>query len=305
MKRIVIGTRGSQLALWQAHAIAARLTLLAKGATVSVQTFVTRGDASDEGPLWGLQGQGVFTREIEAALGAGSIHMAVHSLKDLPIALPPGLTIGAITEREDARDALISRNGHRLADLPPDSTIGTSSPRRAAQILAQRPDLRVIPLRGNVDTRLRKLEAGACDAIIVAAAGLIRLGLTRHITEYLALDVMLPAPGQGALAVEARADDSETLALLARLDHMPTRAAVTAERAFLKAAGGGCHLPIAAYATVCPETNTLHLRGLIAADGDRRLRRGEIVGRLDEADQLGAELAADLLCQGSMEARSQ
>lgn len=305
MKKLVIGTRGSQLALRQAHAIAARLTLLAKETEVSVQTFVTCGDASNESPLWGLQGQGVFTREIEAALGAGTIHMAVHSLKDLPIELPPGLTIGAITEREDARDALISRNGHRLADLPPGSAIGTSSPRRAAQILAQRPDVRIIPLRGNVDTRLRKLEAGACDAIIVAAAGLIRLGLTHHVTEYLALDVMLPAPGQGALAVEARADDSETLALLAHLDHAPTRAAVTAERAFLKAAGGGCHLPIAAHATVCPETATLRLRGLIAADGDHWLRRGEIVGRPDEADQLGAALAAELLSRGGKESTDQ
>jgi len=305
MREIVIGTRGSPLALQQARAVAAQVAALADGAEVKLQTIVTHGDADAEGPLAQLKGQGIFTREIEIALLAGRIHMAVHSLKDLPTELPSGLTIGAIVAREDARDALISRQGHRLADLPPASLIGTSSLRRAAQVLAQRPDLQIMPLRGNVDTRLRKLQAGACDALILAAAGLIRLGLAHWITEYLTLAEMVPAPGQGALAIEARADDYETLAFLARLDHAPTRAAVTAERAFLRAVGGGCHLPVAAYAALCPDDGSLRLHGLIASTDGRRLVRGAISGPADEADRIGAALAADLLARGGKEIMGQ
>ena len=301
MREIVIGTRGSPLALQQARAIAAQVAALADGAEVRVQAIVTHGDADAEGPLVQLEGQGLFTREIEIALLAGRIHIAVHSLKDLPTELPSGLTIGAIVAREDARDAVISRRGHRLADLPPASLIGTSSLRRAAQVLAQRPDLQITPLRGNVDTRLRKLQAGACDALILAAAGLIRLGLAHRITEYLTLAEMVPAPGQGALAIEASADDYATLALLARLDHAPTRAAVMAERSFLREVGGGCHLPVAAYAMFCPNDGGLRLQGLIASADGRRLVRGAITGRADEAEQIGAALAADLLARGGKE----
>lgn len=301
MKTLVIGTRASKLAQQQARWVTEQIKNLAPEVNLEVQTFVTHGDAFSDTPLPAIGGRGIFTHEIEAALLQGRIQMAAHSLKDLPTELPPGLIIGATPEREDARDALISRAGRCLAELPANAVIGTSSLRRSSQLLALRPDLRIVPLRGNVDTRLQKLEDGPYDAIVLAAAGLLRLGLANRITEYLAPDVMLPAPGQGALAVEVQDTDTATLALVARLDHAPTRAAVTAERALLSALGGGCQLPIAAYGAVDEACAMLRLRGLIAAQDGRRIARGEISGPLAQAERLGAALADELLSRGGRE----
>jgi hydroxymethylbilane synthase len=249
-------------------------------------------------PLPAIGGKGVFTAELEAALRAGEIDLAVHSLKDLPTASAPGLALGAIGPREDVRDVLIARDYRALADLPPGARLGTSSPRRAAQLLAARPDLNVWPLRGNVDTRVRKALNGDYDAIVLAAAGLLRLGLGQHIRAYLDLATMLPAPGQGALAVQCRAADAAVLAWLRPLDDGPTRAAVTAERSFLAELGGGCAVPMAAYASV-DSAATLTLTGLVAsADGQRAVR---VTGAGADPHALGAALAAQALAQGARE----
>lgn len=301
MKTLVIGTRGSKLALRQAQWVADRLAGLASEIEVAVQTIVTQGEIAADIPLPQIGRKGLFTHEIEAALLQGRIHAAVHSLKDLPTELPPDLSLAAVPERADARDAWLSTAGRGLTDLPAGSVVGTSSLRRAAQILARRPDLKIMDLRGNVDTRLRKLEAGQYDAIVLAAAGLHRLGLADRITEYLSPDVLMPAPGQGALAVETRADDAETLTLLARLDHAPTRTSVTAERTLLMTLGGGCQLPVGAYGVVDEAAGTLRLRGLIAAVDGSRAVRGEITGPSAQASRLGVELAAELLGRGGKE----
>jgi len=229
---------------------------------------------------------------------AGRIHLAVHSLKDLPTDSAPGLTIAAVTEREDVRDVLVSWRNQGLDDLPAGSRVGTSSPRRMAQLLARRPDLNVAGIRGNVDTRLRKALSGEYDAVVLAAAGLRRLGLADQVTQYLTLEVMLPAVGQGALAIEARSDDTETLALVAGLQHQPTRLATDAERSFLRALGGGCRMPIAAYAEV--RGAGLSLRGLVASADGRSVRRGELAGRADQAAEIGRELARRLVAQPSV-----
>lgn len=299
MSRIIIGTRASKLALWQAEWVAARLRSLQPGLDVAIQCIATKGDVVSNVPLPEIGDKGLFTREIEAALRANEIQLAVHSLKDLPTEMPPGLTISAITEREDVRDILISRLGPGLSDLPPRARLGTSSTRRAAQILAYRPDLQIVNLRGNVDTRLRKAVTGEYDAIVIAAAGLLRLGLTDRITEYLSLDVMLPAVGQGALAVQAREDDTRTLHLLAGLDHAPTRVATTAERAFLRRMGGGCHVPIAAYGEASGDA--LRLRGLVATPDGARVVRGQVTDQMIHAEAIGEELATRLLATGGKE----
>lgn len=315
MTRLIIGTRGSALALWQANWVAQQLRAQHSHIEIVLRTITTKGDTHPDAPLPQLGDKGLFTREIEAALAMGEIHCAVHSLKDLPtvpsvmagseakqapigdwaiappqsLALTNGLTVAAITERADARDVLISRHNLGLAHLPRGARIGTSSLRRAAQLRAYRPDLQIVHLRGNVDTRLRQAETIAYDAIVLAAAGVLRLGYANRITEFLAFDVMLPAPGQGALAIQARADDATTRALLAPLDHAPTRAATTAERAFLRACGGGCQVPIAAYGEVNGET--LHLRGLIASEDGTRVQRGKVSGAMTDAEALGEKLA--------------
>ncbi len=321
MPKLIIGTRASQLALWQTNWVAQKLTALNPGIEIVVQTITTKGDKQTDIPLPQIGDKGMFTREIEAALLAGQIHLAVHSLKDLPteptpnviasgakqsptrdleiasshkplLATTNGLTLAAITEREDARDVLISRLRLGLERLPQDARVGTSSLRRAAQLRAHRPDLQIVNLRGNVETRLRKAETDEYDAIVLAAAGVLRLGYADHITEYLTLDVMLPAPGQGALAAQARADDVATLALVRPLDHAPTRVATTAERAFLRALGGGCQVPIAAYGEV--EGETLRLRGLIADVDGVRVVRDEVSGDVEKAEEVGERLALAL-----------
>lgn len=290
--RIILGTRGSALARWQTDWVAGQLRTRMPGIEIVIETITTQGDRELDAPLAQIGDKGLFTREIENALGERRIDAAVHSLKDLPTELPDGLILAAICERADARDALVSRLGVGIDALPRGARIGTSSRRRAAQLRAHRPDLSIVNIRGNVDTRLRKATTDEYDAIVLAVAGLKRLGLADHITEYLSLDVMLPAPGQGALAVETRADDADTRALVTLLDHAPTRAATNAERAFLRALGGGCRTPIAAYGEV--NGDALHLRGLIANEDGTRVARGEARGDVTETEMLGNDLANKL-----------
>lgn len=300
-RSLTVGTRGSALARWQADWVAARLREAWPALEIQTRCFTTAGDRLLDRPLPEIGGKGLFTEELENALRQGQIDIAVHSLKDLPIGDAPGLTLGAIGEREDARDVLVSRRGWRLSTLPQGAGVGTSSLRRSAQLLAARPDLRLAPLRGNVDTRVRKALNGDYDAVVLAAAGVLRLGLGAHIAEYLSFDVMLPAPGQGALAVQCRAGDRATLELLRVIDDAPARAAVAAERAFLQALGGGCAAPVAAYArlAICNSQFALEMTGLVASPDGRRLIR--VSGSDDDPVALGAQLAREALALGARE----
>jgi hydroxymethylbilane synthase len=299
VRELVIGTRGSKLALWQAEWVHARLRKLEPGLAVSLKRIKTSGDTILGTPLATIGGKGLFVKEIEEALLRGDIDLAVHSMKDVPTRLPPGLEILAIPEREDPRDVLIARNNVSLERLVSGSRIGTSSLRRQAQLLHYRPDLSVQVLRGNLDTRLRKLEAGEYDGIILAAAGIKRLGWSDRVTEYLPPDVCLPAIGQGALALEGRTDDGFVRAVVTRLDHHPTRMAVTAERALLERLEGGCQVPIAAHASITNGTVTLN--ALIAGVNGRRLVRDSVHGPMRDAHRLGIELAERLLALGGDE----
>jgi len=296
-KEIVVGSRGSTLALWQTEYVIRRLQQLRPDLTFTTKRIKTEGDQSPDVPLAAVGSRGVFVKEIEAALLAGEIDMAVHSLKDLPSQTTAGLTLAAIPEREDARDVFISRHGCRLLDLPQGARVGTSSPRRAAQVLALRPDLQIVNLRGNVDTRLRKAETDAYDGVVVAAAGLRRLGYEDRVTEYLSFEVCLPAPGQGALAVETRAGDEEIVELVSPLDDAATRQAVAAERALILALGGGCQTPIGAYA--CVRESTLELAGVVASTDGRRIIRGRVIGDSADPLALGQELAGRLIANGA------
>jgi hydroxymethylbilane synthase len=289
---IVIGSRGSQLALWQARWVQARLS--AAGMESRIEIIKTTGDKITDVPLAKVGSKGLFTKEIEDALLDGSVDLAVHSLKDMPTELPAGLTLAAIPEREDVRDAVI---GCTLADLPPGARVGTSSLRRTAQLRALRPDLEIESVRGNVDTRLRKLDEGQYRAILLAAAGLRRLGWADRIAEYIAPETMCPAVGQGALAIETREDRASIAAIL---EHPATRACVTAERALLGALGGGCQVPIGANA-VLRDDGSLHLRGIVAAQDGSRIVRGELEGSAATAADMGRTLAEHLLAQGARE----
>ncbi|MCU0463804.1 MAG: hydroxymethylbilane synthase [Anaerolineae bacterium] len=293
-----IGTRGSALARWQTDYIADALRAAHPDLTVEVVVISTRGDRVLDTPLPLLGGKGAFTAELESALLSGEIDCAVHSLKDLPVTDPPGLTVAAIPQRADPRDVLISRDGYILDDLPYGAQIGTSSPRRAAQLRHYRRDLITLDVRGNIDTRVKKAldPSGDYDAILLAAAGLMRLGMHTVITEILPTEIMLPAPGQAALAVQAL-DGSPAAALLAALDHTPTRAAVTAERAFLKGLGGGCALPVAAHATI--DGDLLTLRGLVISPDGSQGWRGTQTGDPAYAADLGAALAENALSDGA------
>ncbi len=298
-RTFVVGSRGSRLALRQSEVVVGALRREHPEASFRVQTVRTTGDKMNDVALSQFGGQGVFVKELERALLDHKIDIAVHSLKDMPTELSEGLKLGAIAAREDVHDVLVSKSGTGLQSLPPGSTVGTGSPRRAAQVLALRPDLRISELRGNVDTRLRKVAEGEVDAAVLAAAGLDRLGLRERATEVLPLDVMLPAVGQGALAVEVREEDAEARRLVAAVDDSQTRAATIAERAFLRRLGGGCHVAVAALGTV--EHDRLRLRGLVADTDGQRLLRGEIEGALDEAEALGEGLAEELLGRGAAE----
>ncbi|MBI4342821.1 MAG: hydroxymethylbilane synthase [Candidatus Omnitrophica bacterium] len=297
MRPLVLGTRGSSLAMCQAQIVQAKLEERFPGRRIDLQTIKAQADQQPELSLIAMGGEGVFVKELEAALLGDRIDCAVHSLKDLPLATPEGLRIAAVLEREEPRDALVSRSGEPFDRLPAGSRLGTSRLRRRSQLCCRRRDLDMVEIRGNVDTRLRKLDEGRYDAIVLAACGLIRLGLEERITEYLDFSLMLPEPGQGALAVEVRADDDETLELLRALEDAPSRACVEAERAFLQALGGGCRVPIAAYASL--DGGTLRLEGaVIAADGHHALR-GTMEGPMTEPIDLGHRLANQLIAQGA------
>ncbi len=301
---IVIGTRGSQLAIWQAEFIAAHLRRLYADLDVKLELFVTQGDRVLDKPLPELGGKGAFTAEIEAALLSGQIDIAVHSLKDLPTNLNPAFSIAATPERASPFDALISKHGDSLARLPHAATLGTSSLRRSAQLQAVRPDLNVIALRGNVPTRIDKAFAtgGAYDAIVLAEAGLDRLDRQAVITEILSPVVMLPAPAQGALAVQCRADDATVQSLLKPLDHLATRLAVEAERAFSGTLDSGCRLPVAALAQF--NQAALHLTGrVISLDGTRTItvQAARVVKNREQCIEMGEQLAAQALAQGAGE----
>jgi hydroxymethylbilane synthase len=288
---LTVGSRGSQLALWQARWIQTRLQSF--GIESRLEIIHTTGDKITDVALSKVGTKGLFTKEIEEALLAGSIDLAVHSLKDMPTDLPDGLILAAIPEREDPRDALV---GGRLADLASGARVGTSSLRRAAQLRATRPDLEILDVRGNVDTRLRKLDEGKYDAIVLAAAGLRRLGWDARISELLEPEVMCPAVGQGALAVETRDDSGEAREICRRLDHVPTRIAVTAERAVLAALGGGCQVPIGAYATL--DGSAIHIRSVVVSpDGSEVIRR-EASGPVANAAAMGRALGDELLAAG-------
>jgi len=291
---LIIGSRGSQLALWQARWVAARLAEL--GHECRIQIIRTTGDKITDVPLAKVGTKGLFTKEIEEALAAGAIDLAVHSLKDLPAALPAGLTLAAIPEREDPRDAMI---GRRLAELAEGAKVGTSSLRRAAQLLALRPDLVIEPLRGNLDTRLRKVAEGRYGAIVLAAAGLKRMGWSDRIAEILPVETMCPAVGQGALAIETRDDGGPAQAACAALDHAPTRIAVMGERAVLAGLGGGCQVPIGAYAVV--QDGRIHLRAVVISPDGAILIRRQGEGPAAEAERLGAQLARELADAGGQE----
>ena len=294
---LVIGTRGSQLAIWQAEWVQAQLKQLAPDLTVVLKRIQTSGDKIQDVPLAKVGGKGLFVKEIEEALLRKDIDLAVHSMKDLPAVLPPGLTIICVPEREDPRDALLAYEGGNLKTLPLGARVGTSSLRRQAQLLHARSDLQIEMLRGNVDTRLRKLQENQFDAIVLAASGLKRLGWDAHITECLPIDVCLPAIGQGALGIEGREDDAFVRSLLARLEHLPTRVTVTAERALLKRLEGGCQVPIAGHAVL--EGENLTLDGLVVSLDGKRYVRYSLAGSMSEAESIGTTVAEELLARGA------
>ena len=281
-----VGTRGSRLALIQTELTLDKLRPAHPDVDFEVVTVTTQGDANQTAPLAGM-GLGVFVKEIERRLEIGEIDMAVHSLKDMPTVLPDGMAIGAVLERADPRDVLVSHLGKTLADFPAGGRIGTSSPRRLAQISERRPDLEIVPIRGNVDTRLRKAAGEECDGTIVAAAGLVRMGLADVITEYLSPEEFVPPPGQGAMTVEIRADDLRMTELVSAADHGATAAAVAAERSFLEALGGGCQVPVGAYAeTDASDANMLLLTVFMATPEGSVAYRASVVGPASDTVRL-------------------
>lgn len=297
--RLIIGSRGSRLALWQAEHAKARLLELSPGLEIQIEVIRTTGDVRPD-PLSVIGGKGVFTKELEDALLDKRIDIAVHSLKDLPTIVPERLSISAICKREDPRDALVLRagvKGKSLRELPAGFVVGTSSQRRLAQLKALRNDLVVKDLRGNVDTRVRKLDERRYDALILASAGLIRLGLENRISAPIATGEILPAVGQGAIAIETRADDEVAIEATAKLNHRDTEVACRAERAFLRSLGGGCQYPIAAHAVV--EGPRLQLEGLVASPDGSQILRGALSGTSEEGDLMGTALAARLIEQGA------
>ncbi len=297
MKTLKIATRQSPLALWQAEHIRARLQELHPDLTVELVKFVTQGDKILDTPLAKIGGKGLFVKELEAALLDGRADLAVHSMKDVPMALPEGLTLAVICEREDPLDAFVSNHFEKFTDLPQGARVGTSSLRRKSQILKQRPDLQIIDLRGNVGTRLGKLDDGQYDAIILASAGLKRLGLENRIRHTIEPNVSLPAVGQGALGLECRADDQDVLALIQPLLHIETDVCVRAERAFNAYLEGGCQVPIAGYATL--QDGKIHIEGRVGSPDGQTLLRAEMTDEAHNAQQLGENLARNLLEQGA------
>ena len=296
-RQVNIGSRGSRLAVLQAELVLHKLEQAYPHIKFSLIRITTMGDHDPEIPLEKIGGQGVFVKELEQALLRNQIDIAVHSLKDMQTEIASGLVLAAVPEREDVRDVLITGSGHRLGELPPSSRIGTGSARRAVELLSLRPDVDVRPLRGNVDTRLRKVASGELDGAIVAAAALYRLGWQKRITEYLSAEQFLPAVGQGALGIEIRKNDNYISELVSHLDHQPSHASVLAERAFLRALGGGCRAPIAALGVVSGDY--LELRGAVAGLVSRHFLRDQETGPVASAEAIGQKLAKRLLDRGA------
>ena len=298
-QNVVIGTRGSKLALWQAEHIAGRIRARYPEIEVTLKKIVTTGDKILDVPLAKIGGKGLFTKELENAMLSGEIDLAVHSLKDMPTELPEGLMLAAITARADASDAFVSLRYKSLDALPQGAKVGTSSLRRRAQILKYRPDLQTIDLRGNLDTRIKKLENQEMDAIILATAGLKRLGLEQYITQILPIEICLPAVGQWALAIETRQADAEVLSVLEFLNDSETIAAVTAERAYLREVQGGCQVPVGVHGEVNGDQLLLEAT-ILKIDGTREVRE-QICGCCSEAEELGVKLAQQMLAAGGKE----
>lgn len=302
--KLRIGSRGSALALCQTNMIAQNIRYYRPQLEIDIVKIKTKGDKVTDVPLAKIGDKGLFVKELEEAILDGRVDLAVHSLKDLPTNLPPGLTIGAITKREEARDALISRGGCSLKALPPGAAVGTSSLRRQAQLLHQYPHLRIVSLRGNLDTRIRKLTQDNLDAIIIAAAGVRRLGRESEITQLLPLEWMLPAVGQGALAIEVREEDIQGPGTYIReclqiIHHLPTALSVYAERALLHHLEGGCQVPIGAYAEL--KDNKLRLQGMVASCDGKKLIRNELWGKPERPEALGEDLGRQLLDAGAQD----
>ncbi len=294
-----LGTRKSKLALIQSNWVKQEIEKRFPDVQVELVKVTTKGDKILDVPLARVGGKGLFVKEIEEALLDGRIDFAVHSLKDVPTELPKGLEVSVFPEREDPRDALIARSGKGLMELPPGAKVGTSSLRRMAQLRAVRPDLVIESLRGNLDTRLNKLDEGHFDAIILAAAGLKRMGLSGRITEIISPEVLLPAIGQGALGIELRSEDRGTKRILSSLSHEETTIRVRAERAFLARLEGGCQVPIGAYATI--EGNELTLEGLIGDEDGKKILRMKKMGSVDDPESIGDELGKEMLDAGGKE----
>jgi len=296
-REIVIGTRDSALAMWQTNWVVDNLKRLNPGYRFRVVSMKTQGDKILDVALAKIGDKGLFTKELELAMQEGEIDLAVHSMKDLPTVLPEGLMIGCICERVDPRDVVISMNRTTLAQMPQGARIGTSSLRRCAQLLNFRPDLQLEPLRGNLNTRMAKLERNNLDAIILAAAGVERLGWGDRITEHLSTDICLPAVGQGSIGVEIREEDTEVYNVVQTLNHFPSQAAINAERALLRKLEGGCQIPIGSLGTV--EDDRLTLRGVVAGLDGRDLIRDSVSGPAGQAVSLGEELAGRLIEMGA------
>ncbi len=300
MTELRIGTRGSPLALWQANWVRELLSQAHPHLRVSLIRVKTKGDKLIDVNLATVGGKGLFVKEIEEGLLEGRIDLAVHSMKDVPIQLPEGLHIRSITRREDPRDVLISRDGLTLEKLPSGAKIGTSSLRRRAQLLSYRRDFHIIPLRGNVDTRVRKLDTLGLDAIVLAAAGIKRMEMEGRISQFISPEVCLPAIGQGAVGIEARIDDDEANQYLRFIDHEATHVSIMAERAFLRRLDGGCQVPIGAWGNVSDQ-GRLTLKGFVGNLDGRELIRGGIEGEMGKAEELGTALAKNLLSRGADE----
>lgn len=300
MKRgkIIIGSRGSRLALIQAESVVARLKSNYPEKEFEIEKVVTGGDRNQNIPLDRMDSIGIFTKELEEALLNERIDLAVHSLKDMPTIMPDQLYLAAVLERSDPRDVLVTR-GERLDDLPPGSRIGTGSPRRSIQLSRYRPDLEARSIRGNIDTRLKKIQGGEVDGVILAAAALIRLGWQEKITQYLTVEDFLPSPGQGAIAIEMRRNDNYLQALVSRINHTPTWQCITAERVFLSTLGGGCRAPIAALASI--KGDQLHIAGMAASNDGTKMLRISGEGMITSAEKTGADLAKELLAMGAAE----
>ncbi|MFQ5933766.1 MAG: hydroxymethylbilane synthase [Dehalococcoidia bacterium] len=296
---ILVGTRGSALSLKQADEVLQGLKRLHPDRAFEIRVITTHGDRDQRAPISRFGLKGIFIVEPERHLAEGAIDIAVHSLKDMPSENPPGFRIAAVTSRQDPRDVLITSDNRPLAELPQGSRLGSGSPRRATQIRAVRPDLEIADIRGNVDTRIEKVKRGEYHGAVLAAAGLVRMGWEDRITEYLSVDLCLPAVGQGALAVEVRADDEEAHRLVEGLDDPPTRSAVEAERALLRHMGGGCLAPITAYG--CYENGALRLRGMVADPNTNEIIRAEVAGNGESPEELGAMLADKLVSLGAAE----